>query len=130
MSDDPTLEDVLSGLVEVAEDDDWEPSEAVAEAKEPGLNPTQRATAEAYLDRDFVTVDESRTPNLAEKLAAGAELPWTFVLDSVQFVVKGELGEQCGDHSRWSWSEDGFHFTYLKYDDSPNEVHISDAGAL
>jgi hypothetical protein len=130
MGNDPTLEDVLGGLVEVAEGDDWEPSEAVAEAKEPGLNPTQQATAEAYLDEDFVPVDDSRTPTLAEKLAAGAELPWTFVLDGVQFVVKGELGEQKGDHSRWSWSEDGFHFTYLKYDDGANEVHISDADAL
>jgi hypothetical protein len=31
MGNDPTLEDVLGGLVEVAEGDDWEPPEAVAE---------------------------------------------------------------------------------------------------
>lgn len=118
------LIEAIEGLQDIIDGNEGEPSKAIEEAKEPGLNDNQLAVVKKYEGGDFVKVDDSTTPNLAEKLAAGAELPWTFVLDGVQFVVKASLGDG-GDPSRWAWNEEGFHITYLKYDDNNTRNEIS-----
>jgi len=100
-------------------------TEAVEEAKELGLNPNQKAVAEQYAGEGNVTVHDSTTPNIAEKLLAGAELPWTFVLDGVQFVMKAPSGAG-GNPSEWWWTESGYAFTYYKYDERENKVRIEE----
>jgi hypothetical protein len=128
MSNDETIdgETVRDALINVqkAIDGELDPSsDAVEEAKEPGLNRNQRAVAERYCGEGRVTVDDSTTPNFAEKLASGVELPWTFVLDGVQFIKKASTGSGSNP-SKWRWREDGFQFRYFKYDDRENEVLI------
>lgn len=130
-SNDVTLVDALEGLEKAINGEAGEPSKAIEEAKEPGLNQNQLAVVEKYEGEGFIQVDDSTTHNLMEKLASGAELPSTFVLDGVQFVQKISIGEG-GDPSRWEWREEGHYFTYLKYDDpeTPNEISITSEDKL
>lgn len=130
-SENVDLVDALEGLQDIINDEAGDPSQAIEEAKEPGLNPNQLSVVEKYEGGDFIEVEDSTTPNLMEKLAVGAELPWTFVLDSVQFVVKTGVGEG-GDPSRWSWWEEGYYCTYLKYDDpdKPNQISFTPESEL
>lgn len=103
---------------------------AYEEAMEPGLNEHQRAVAERYAGEGRIEVDSSRTPRAVDKLAAGAKLPWTFVVDGVEFVKKTSygFGSSTAD-SEWRWSDDGFHFHYYKFTDRPNEIRIEEVEA-
>jgi len=123
--------DALEGLQDIINGEVGDPSEAIKEAKEPGLNRHQLAVVETYAGGEFIEVDDSTTPNIMEKLAAGAELPWTFVLDGVQFVKKASIGSG-NNPSRWTWNEEGYRMTYLKYDDpnKPNQISFTPESEL
>lgn len=118
-----TVIDAVENLTKIMNGEIDGKSEAVEEAKAKGLNQHQRAVAAKYAGEGEITVDDSTTPNFGEKLAAGVELPWTFVIDGVQFVKKTSTG--AGNNpSEWWWTEEGFRFYYYKYDDRENKVAI------
>lgn len=123
--DGDVLVDAIGNLMRIADDSEAFEPELYEDAKELGLNRHQLAIARKYDGEGRITVDSARTPNLAEKLAAGAELPWTFVLDSVEFIVKAPSGaKRSSTLSTWLWHEEGYRFRYYKHDGRDNEILI------
>lgn len=115
------IEDVMNG--------DYD-KEAYEEAKELGLTETQKAVAERYAGEGRVEVEDSRIPTLMDKLQAKAKIPWTFVLGHVEFVIKANSGMGKSNGSEWFWQEDGYRFTFYKYDaERTNEVRIEEVDA-
>lgn len=123
--DGKTVAEAVGNLAAIIEGDMEMDSEVIEEAKELGLNDKQRRVAERFAGEGRMEVHDSTIPNLAEKLAAGAELPWTFVLDRVEFVMKacGGMGKSGG--SEWVWTEDGYRFRFFRWDDQRDEIEIS-----
>lgn len=115
----------LENLDEMVNGDMDYSRERYEEAMEPGLTDDQQAVAQRYVGEGRVEVDSQRIPTLADKLAAGAKIPWTFVLDGVEFVVKtsGGMGSSVCD-SEWWWHEDGYDFTFYKRSDGGSEIKI------
>jgi len=119
------LGDALDGLVDLVEADGEYSRETYEEAMELGLRDHQRAVAEKYVGEGRIEVDDSRIPTLADKLAAGAKIPWSFVLDGVEFIVKTSAGSGSSRaDSEWTWFEDGYRFTFLKHDEKACEVVV------
>lgn len=125
--DGKTLVDAVGNLVGIVEGDREIETDAYDEATGLGLNRHQIAVARNYAGDGRVDVHGSDTPCLAEKLAAGTKLPWTFVLDGVEFVVKCKYGAQKNSNTtEWFWREDGYRFNYYKHDHKTNEIRIEE----
>ncbi|WP_455448114.1 hypothetical protein [Natrinema thermotolerans] len=126
--DGETLADALANLFAVV-DGDAEPDTAEYDrAMELGLTDAQREVAAEYAGAGRIEVGTSTVPNLAEKLAAGKKIPWTFTLDGVRFVKKTSTGSGSSvADSEWWWSDGDYGFTFYRHTGGTDEVSIREA---
>lgn len=120
-SGDATLQEAVQNLVDVVEGD--AEVDDMQRYREIGLDAAQKQIADKYAGEGRIQVDDAHIPTGLEKLAAKAKIPWSFELDGVGFVVKTSTGAGRNP-SEWWWREDGYRFTFYKYDSGDHEVKI------
>lgn len=126
-TDSTDIERAVDNLFAIVEGDQEVSKKAYEEAMEAGLDDFQKSVAARYAGEGRVEVDSQRIPTLADKIAANAKIPWTFVLDGVEFVVKTKMGSGSSvADSEWWWSEEGYKFTFYKRSDGGSEVSIQE----
>ncbi|ELY73240.1 EF-hand domain-containing protein [Natrinema pallidum] len=123
--DGATLGNALETLFDVVDGDGEIDRAEYDRAMEPGLTDAQREVAAEYAGTGRIEVESSTVPNLAEKLAAGKKLPWTFTIDGVRFVKKTSMGSGSSvADSEWRWVDGDYGFTFYRHTDGTDEVSI------